>query len=351
MKAELDRAVTAGIISADQAERLALFLADARRPGAAPAAGPRFDVAHVLWYVGALIVMGAMGLFSTIAFGLMGPVALLATAVIYGVGLAAAGHHLWHRKGLRTPGGLLVTAAVAMIPLGVYGVQELMGWWGGADGPGRYQTFYTIIKGGWMPMEIATLAGCAVALWFYRFPFLMFVAAVMIWFLSMDVADMLRGAEPWSSFELRRNVSLVFGLILIPVAWAIDIRRQNADFGFWLHLVGAVTFFGGLTLQGAGNEIGKLIYCLICVGLIALSVFLSRRVYAVFGGLGLFSYVGHLAWTVFSDAIVFPFVMSAVGLGVILLGIKYHRNADHIEQWFDARLPAGLKRLRPAVRR
>jgi hypothetical protein len=352
MRAELNRAVAAGIITADQAERLAAFMSS---PGPAEAqaraAGPRFDAAHVLWYLGALIVMGAMGLFSTLAFGAMGAPALLATAVIYGGGLAAAGRHLWHRRGLRTPGGLLVTAAVAMAPLGVFALQDMFGWWTTAGGqPGRYQSFFTVIKGGWLPMEIATLAACAVALRFYRFPFILFVAAVMIWFMSMDVADLVRGTELWASWEVRRNVSLVFGLAMIAVAWAVDIRRTDQDFGFWLHLVGAVTFFGGLSLQNSGSEIGKLVYCLICVGLIAFSVFLSRRVYAVFGGVGLFGYVGHLAWRVFDDVLIFPFVMSAFGIGVIWLGIKFHRNADRIGAWVEANLPAWLKRLRPAVR-
>jgi hypothetical protein len=199
-------------------------------------------------------------------------------------------------------------------------------------------------------MELATLAASAMALRFYRFPFIVFVAAVMIWFMSMDVADLLRGRESWTSWELRRNVSLAFGLVLIPIAWAVDLRRKDADFGFWLHLVGAITFFGGLSLQHSGSEIGKLVYCAICLGMIGFAVFLSRRVYAVLGGLGLFAYVGHLAWKVFDNVVIFPFIMSAIGIGVIWLGLRYHRNADRISGWFDANLPAGLKRLRPAVR-
>jgi hypothetical protein len=346
------RAAEAGIITRDQAERLAAFFSATGigAPSAAAAAGPRFDLAHALWYLGALIVMGAMGLFSTLAFGMMGAPALLATAVIYAVGLAAVGHHLWDSRGLRTPGGLLITAAVAMVPLALYAILDMSDWWGGLGRPGTYQGFYKYIKGGWLPIEIGTLAACLIALGFYRFPFIVFVAAVMIWFMSMDVADLLRGQESWTSWELRRNVSLVFGLVMISFAWAVDIWRKDADFGFWLHLVGALTFFGGLSLQDSGSEIGKLVYCLICLGMIGFGVFLSRRVYAVFGGLGLFGYVGHLAWKVFSNVLIFPFVMSAVGIGVIWFGIKFHRNADRISAWFDAKMPDALKRLRPAVR-
>ena len=64
---ELQAAVEAGIIGADTRDRLVAFVnAQARTaPDAAPR--PKFDVSHVLWYAGALIIITAMGLFSTAA--------------------------------------------------------------------------------------------------------------------------------------------------------------------------------------------------------------------------------------------------------------------------------------------
>src|SRR3954470_2463919 len=84
-------AVAAGIITAHQADQLATFYGQDAGPAAPEAALPStdgagssvFDLAHVLWYAGALIVMGAMGLFSTLAFSLMGGAALTATALVY----------------------------------------------------------------------------------------------------------------------------------------------------------------------------------------------------------------------------------------------------------------------------
>ena len=97
----------------------------------------RFDLVHLLWYAGALIVIGAMGLFSTLAFEQMGGRALAATALVYAALFMAAGHYLWHGKGLRTPGGLSIAAAVAMAPLAVYGIQDALGLWGAGGDPGR----------------------------------------------------------------------------------------------------------------------------------------------------------------------------------------------------------------------
>src|SRR5918998_1363318 len=111
----------------------------------------RFDIVHVLWYAGALIVMGAMTLFSTLAFEAMGGTALTVTALVYAALFLLAGHHLWHRRSLRTPGGLMIAIAIAMAPLAVYGVQEALGWWGDAGRPERYHHFYTWVKSSWLP--------------------------------------------------------------------------------------------------------------------------------------------------------------------------------------------------------
>ena len=87
---DLRAAVTAGALDADRLNPLLDFLSTrATRSPVAPA--PRFDLAHLLWYAGALIVMGAMGLFSTLAFSAMGGAALTATALVYAAAFTAAG--------------------------------------------------------------------------------------------------------------------------------------------------------------------------------------------------------------------------------------------------------------------
>jgi hypothetical protein len=97
---DLRAALDAGVIDAPTYRRLVDFLA-APRSGAPS----RFDFVNLLWYLGALIVLGAMGLFSTNAFGLWGAKALLATSIGYALIFLFAGAYLWKWRGLRTPGG------------------------------------------------------------------------------------------------------------------------------------------------------------------------------------------------------------------------------------------------------
>lgn len=336
----------AGVIDPDTFERLAEFLA-ARAVIAAPAIQPpRYDVAHVLWYAGALIVLGAMGMFSTLAFSLWGDRALLTTAGVYAAVFLAAGSWLW-RRGLHTPGGLLVTCAVGMAPLAIYALQTLAGF-DPIDAREGYRDFYVWIKSSWLPMELGTIAAALLALVFFPFPFLTMIIAFCLWFMSMDLTPWLMGAEHFS-LDQRATVSLWFGLAVIAVAWLVDMKKwRNGDFAFWLHLFGLMAFWGGLTAQHSGGELGKAFYCAINVGLVFLSIFLMRRVYAVFGAIGVTTYLGYLSSAVFQDSILFTFALSGIGVLLIAFGLFFNKYGPAIGAALDELLPASLQGLRPA---
>jgi hypothetical protein len=350
---DLEAAVAAGILDARQAEALRVFL-QARhprspQPSAQPAATkPRFDLIHLFWYAGALIVIGAMGLFTTLAFEQMGGQALTITAAVYAVIFLTVGDRLWRRPGLRTPGGLCIAIAVSMAPLAIYGVQAAFGLWPAPfEDPGSYGDFYEWINASWVYMDIGTILAAIVALRFYPFAFVTAVMAVALWFLSMDLTPWIFHQQ-YFTWEMRCEVSAGFGLLLILVAWAIDLKYWRAgDIGFWLHLCGLAAFWGGLSALDSDNEVSRAIYCLINVVLLLLAVFLMRRAYAVFGALGVAGYLGELADGIFSDSLLFPFALSLIGIGFIALGILYLRKRQALEVWLRSALPAGLQHLRP----
>src|SRR5437899_1384521 len=120
---DLKDLVTAGVIDAGTAERIAAHFKDA---GAEP---PRFDLTHTAYYLGALVVMSALGWFMNEAWARYGGWVLTLIAVAYAVAFTVAGESLWRKPGLRQPGGLLFTLAVWMTPLAVFGIQYELGWW------------------------------------------------------------------------------------------------------------------------------------------------------------------------------------------------------------------------------
>lgn len=344
---DLRKAVAAGLLSEEQLGRILVFLAQPTSSAAQPAA--KFDLTHVLWYGGALIVMAAMGLFSTTAFSMMGGWALFATGAIYAIGLWLAGRNLWQRN-LRTPGGLLIAAAVSMVPLMIYGIQDALDLWKYAQGkPGEYHDFFPYVNGSWLYMEIGTILAAIFALRFYKVPFLLLVGGIALWFMSMDLA-MWFTATPtdFYDFETRRKVSITFGLCMIAAAWAMDLARpKGPDLSFWLHLFGAATFWGAMTASPESTELTRFIYFLINLVLIWLALFLDRRIYAVFGTIGVATYLGYLAYDVFKDMIIFSFALSGIGLGIIALGLWLNRHYAALSAAIDARMPEGLRALRP----
>lgn len=351
---ELQLLVNAGIIDAAKKSQITAFLAGHKTTS--ETSTPRFDLTHMLWYVGALIIIGAMGLFTNDAFNRMGGWALTACGLAYAVVAYISGHYLWTKKALRVPGGLLIAVAVSMVPMIIYGIQDAMDLWKFAQGdPGQYRNVFPYIHGSWIYMEIATVVAASLAAYFYRFPFILAIAAVALWFFSMDVAIwFLRSPDNAYSYDFdfstRRMVSIVVGMAVILLSWAMDLkRRSGADMAFWLHIAGAAAFWGGLTLSDGGTELEKFAYLMINVGLLGLSLFLDRRVYAVFGGMGVATYLGQLAFNTFKDMILFSFALSAIGLLIIFLGVLLHRNRGRMIASLDASLPESLKRLRPRL--
>jgi len=66
---ELEPAVQAGIISREQADRLAQYLTGIKKPAAEE---PTFSFVYVLYYLGGMIAIGAMTLFMTLGWSSLG---------------------------------------------------------------------------------------------------------------------------------------------------------------------------------------------------------------------------------------------------------------------------------------
>lgn len=335
-RALLQDAAAQGVLSESQAERLWQFLAERGR------ATPGFRVTHILYYLGGLIAIGAMSLFMTLGWESFGGWGLLAIALAY----AALGLWLTETllaRGLALPAGISAAFVVALAPLAVYGLQSALGWW--AEGR-VYRDLHVYIDWRWIMMELATLAIGTVLLWRYKLPFLMMAVAVTLWYISMDLTPLLAGANADWTWELRKSVSLWFGLLMLLLAFRVDLRsRHRPDFAFWLYLFGVVAFWGGLSLMESDSQLNKFLYLCLNLLLIAVGSALGRRVFAVFGALGAAGYLGYLARHVFQDSLLFPFALTAIGAAVIYAGIVWQRHEDAISARLRGMLPLPVRTL------
>lgn len=341
-KTDFEWAVTQNLLTAEQADTLWQAFETRHQTR------PQLSFAHLAYYFGALLVILSMGWFLSLAWQQFGGESIFFIAGVYGIAFAIAGHTLWFREQQQIPGGLLFTMAVCMVPLVVYGLQEMLGvWYDGATSE-QWQEYHMLVKSNWLFIDLATILVGGLTLYFIRFPFLMAPIAFSLWYMSMDLTPLLFGKMDFSWHE-RLWVSLIFGLIMLIVAYIVD-RRTREDYAFWLYFFGMITFWGGLSLLETDGESGKFLYFLINLGLIGLSVLLQRKVFIVFGAFGVLGYLGHLAYDLFRDILLFPIVLTVIGILIIYLGIQYQYHSPKIEQWMAQHLPDEIKRLLPQYR-
>jgi len=330
-----DDAVTRGLITAEQSKALLAFF---EQQGADT---PSFKAAHIFYYLGGAIAMGSLSWFVTLVWDswVGWPMALL--AVSFGVlGLSLTQRFLG--QGRRVPAGVLATFTLALVPLIVYNLQHALGFWAGDS---RVRDFQAYIDWRWVLMEAVTLALGAAMFWRYRLPYLLFVVSVTLWYLSMDLVPFLFG-DLDNTWELRKLVSLHFGLLMIGLAFWVDVRgTRKEDQAFWLYLFGVLTFWCGLTFMDSDSELNKFIYFAINLTMLAIGALLSRRVFAVFGAFGIFGYLYHLADKVFAGSLLFPVVLAGLGIGLVFIGVRWQKNEAKLHGALLGLLPLPVRAL------
>lgn len=334
-KNNLHAAEQAGVLERGQAEALWRFLA-----AAGTEAGP-FTAAHMLYYLGGLLAIGAMTLFMTLGWLRLGGWGLVGLALAYGVVGMVLLRYFLYRQRLPTPAAIIGALVVAVIPVGVFGLQQALGLWPARSG---YSSWFFDLGWRYLYMELATLLGGVILLWRYRLPFMVMPVAVALWFLSMTLTSFLPfdGLTRSSAHVLHCWLSMGFGVALLLLALWVDVRsRRIPDYAFWLYVSGLLSFWIALNLYDFSGAWWKLGYCLINLGLLAISAVLRRRLFAVFGAFGILRYVGYLAFEVFEDSLLFSLSLTAVGVLVIFAGMLWQR--------YETRIGNGLRRLLPAT--
>ena len=334
---DIRRAAMANVLSQDAAEGLLQWAHDQRASLSSSTDTARqtveqrkgLNLVTVAYYFGAMLMISACAWFLGDKWNALGSKGILITSLTYAAITAVAGCWL-RKKGYVIGGGLLITVAVSLTPLVVYTIEDMFGVWPG-DRPGAYKDYYPWIHGSWVIMELATIAVGAIALRFVRFGFLTAPIAFSFWFLSMDAVAWYLGQHEldWTT---RKWVSVVVGALTLLIGFGLDktLHKPNQprteDFAFWCYLFGLMAFWGGLSSMESHSEIGRAIYALINLGLIGLAIKVRRITFLAFGAMGVYVYLGHLAYEVFKDSVFFPFSLALLGLSMILATVWAQRR-------------------------
>jgi hypothetical protein len=340
LKKDLQNAAQEGIISSGQVDDLWSYLNSVREDS------PRFNGVNLIYYFGGILVLASMSWFLTKVW--RDGISLMLISTAFAIAFLLTAKNLWHKENLKTPAGLLVTAAVGLTPLFVFGFQQHFKLWP-VPGVYDYRDYHIYVRYNWIAMEVATVIAAIIALRFYKFPFITFPLAFSLWYLSMDLTPLIFGGDKYS-WEERKVVSCVFGIVMLGVAYIVDRKCKDVDFAFWLYLYGLLAFWGGLSSMNSNSELGKFIYCMINIMLIIASVYLHRKAFAVFGALGVMGYISHLAWTVFKDSFMFPIALTVIGILIIIVGVSVQKNKAKVVAVIENLLPTFLLKWRPEER-
>lgn len=335
-RSDLDWAAERNQLDATQAAGLWNALASrAAANSPATTSGSKLEVAQLMWYGGAGIIMLAMGWFLvSSAFDAVG---LFATSVVYALVFAALGRHLYFKKDLKVPGGLVFTVCVGMVPVVSWAFMNMMGM---SNNVATDQQA--------LILEVVTIVAGVAALRFVRFPFLTMPVFTALWLMIWTLIDLMK--VPMSFGDSRHlAISMAFGGILTFVSFLID-RRSKEDYAFWGYFFGVTTFWFSMTFIGKGSPLGEFVYFAVNVVMMLASVVLQRRIFLLAGSLGAGGYILYQVSEVLKDSMWFPFGLAGIGVGLILLGVAYHRNRDKIENAVMSILPAGLVKSLPQNR-
>lgn len=112
---------SAALLESHQVQPLLEFFKEA-------ATGPRFDITHVLYYLGGLIAIGALSPFMNLRWGQFGGWGIFFICLLY-EGIAFPAANRLRDAGRHIPAGISTAFVGSLTPLAIYGMQQGMGWW------------------------------------------------------------------------------------------------------------------------------------------------------------------------------------------------------------------------------
>jgi hypothetical protein len=300
----------------------------------------------LLYYGGGLLIISAMTWLMTTSWDNYGPKGVSFISALYIIIFFIAGYYVFFRKSMEVAGGLLFSVSIAVTPLLVYSILRAFNVWSAEL---SYNDYYVWVKGKWIVLEICTILVALPIFLKTKFPFHIFLIAGSLWFFSMDIVPIIYEKTEITWTE-RANISNIFGLLMIGIGYYADIKFKK-DYSFFLYLFGLITLSSGLSVFWNENLFKFILLGVISVLLILFSLFINRNVFIVFGTIGLVQFLSRLSWEFFEGSKYFPFVLTIIGVLLIVLGIFFQKNRTNIrkniEENIVKKLPVFILNLRP----
>jgi hypothetical protein len=282
----------------------------------------RYDPPHILWYFGAVTAaLAATATIASVSASHRGAwqfiVGIALMALFAGLAVALL------RAGRLVPGGVLVAAAVLLVPAVGQAFERLIGVWPDLvlDPLALVQDF----QGAFFAIGVATILISIGAFALVRFPFVFAPAAIATLITTQLLVPAFVENQ---SIDDHATTILATGVGLFLVALVLDSVGRAAD-AFWWHAAGLFGLAVGLTWYAfVQQESWAWITILVLAGaLIVASAPFRRSTWTTFGVVGVFGAMLHYD-TQWFGSWKSPALMIVVSLGLIALGIVLQLNTQ-----------------------
>jgi hypothetical protein len=328
----LDAAVSLGIISAEQAAQIRALVPPRPRRALPQALG----ATAIAYGIGALTVLIAMGWFLSDRWEYLGPGGVLAVVAVYGALFALVAERM-RREGFPLAEGIAALLAVALVPLAVIALSELLSWFpqmpvracNARAFAAEFRFEFWTCRGLELTLELATLAA-AIAAW-RRSRFSLF--ALVVGGIAMRFVFLVAAAAFGGENGIAATAWLWMACASLAAAAAYVLERRppgEHDVAQWLHLLSA--FAAAVASVTLLNQFDGLRHLLLAAAFVAFtfSLRLRRGIWTLLGLAWFVGYLGWLAGEVFRDTPVFPIILAALGIGVIVVTVWIQRNRERL---------------------
>ena len=382
--ADLDRWVEDGLITAGQRDDILRDLA-AQQP-----AERGLNVTTLLYYSGGLLVLVAYSVFLGLQWEELNQGGRIIISALSFAFFGGVSQWLLRSGRFQLPGELLQVVAVAVVPLLLFAVIDTSGLWPEDPGYGRVapivspeerrdheatlteieesldegvltqeeqdrliqernelleivevpgrgvsgqerREYQTDLAWARMALAAATLLVALAAFGWSRSPFVLAAAVVAFAALVVDVTIVLQAAREDYTWRTPQTLAIAaMGAALVAVGVAVRDRTRR-DYSIWLYVMGLIGLTVGLAESAFSSDAPgwAALWMLAALSVLALSIPLQQRLFAVAGLAAVFAYLAKLVFDVFESANA-ALVLVILGLLILGMGMLYQRFAERL---------------------
>jgi hypothetical protein len=336
-KNNLKHATQKDILSQSQADKLWTFLEEQRQ------INKTNQFANLFYYLGGFISVGAFSLFITTNFETLGDWGLVVIITMFICGSIFLSYK-FNKKALQTPTSLALLFIIALTPIFMFSILNALHLWHWDNPQPQYPSFINLMENqNWILESMTFFVSCGV-FYLFRHNLILMPILGLAWYITIDVADFFLQAK--THFDIHSEFSMMFGITALITALWIDLKNSSyIDYSYWFYGFGLVAFWSGLSIEYFRYEMAWILYLVINIVLLFLGLLLNKHIFILFGGLGTSIYLGHLAYDVFKDRLLLPFILTAIGLFIMTIGILIQKKRQCIEQFLKNKLPQPITKL------